>query len=504
MKELLFSSGNGTKYQSDPWITYLSTSIFTAFVVYAFYLAPLFGVWLVFLLMLAVGFLLLLKMPAVNHTADRLGIWLIFLFVIFSIVWPRYALLRVPGSPGLSPPRLLQGMLTVYWLYIVSKNFSYRSILVSRIKESRPFFIAVGLLLLFKFFSVFSSDLPFVSLKGFFNELLSVYFLILVSLTFVRDINDVRIVLFAFLVGSMGAVGVGIVEYALNKNVFIGFLDVDSDYMKQVFAEKIRAGSYRLQSTFSHPLTFSEFMVVSTPVGVVLLRKLLRNNILFFFVFLLSISACTLVVIKSGSRSGVGALLLGVGLYFVLCSARQLIVSRDRVSSVFNIFFILTCIVALVLGLYFISDILVGKTTRELNSALVRLEMWSRGIQMALDQPLFGYGQDMAAITLGFVEGDGNITIDSYYLSVLLEAGIIGFVCYLFLILYALFKGLSRGFCEDENSLFLIAISVSIICFAVVKSVLSLTHNHGVFMIMFSLIFVISSSRFGKIMEGHK
>lgn len=488
--------------QNGLWLTYLLTSIFTAFTVYAFYLSPLLGAGMVILLTLAIVLLLSVKMPALSHTADKLGIWLIFLFVFFAIVWPRYALLRMPGLPGLSPPRLFQGGLTIYWLYVISKNFSYRSILANRMKESKPFFLAMAFLLLFKFFSVFSSDLALVSLKGFFNEVLSVYFPILVCLTFVRNIKDARIVLLAFVVGVIGAVGVGVVEYVLNRNVFISFLDVDSDYVKQVFAEKIRAGSYRLQSTFSHPLTFSEFMVVSAPVGVVFLRKLLRNNFLFFLLFLFSISACAFVVVKSGSRSGVGALLLGVGLYFVFCSARQLIISCDHRVTVFHLFFILLSIAALVLGLYFISDILVGKTTRELNSALVRLEMWSDGIKMALEQPVFGYGQDMAAVTLGFVEGDGNITIDSYYLSVLLETGFIGFLCYLFLILYVLFRGMRHGFGKDENGVFLIAISVSIICFAVVKSVLSLTHNHGIFMVLFSLVFAISSPHFGKRLEG--
>src|SRR3569833_3291834 len=87
----------------------------------------------------------------------------------------------------------------------------------------------------------------------------------------------------------------------------------------------------------------------------------------------------------------------------------------------------------------------------------------------------FGYGIGMGGETLGFGrELSGMITIDTYYLSVLLEYGVIGFIVYYGMFAIAIYNGglkslFSKTLSEDKS--FVLPITVSLITFIVIKSV---------------------------------
>ena len=78
--------------------------------------------------------------------------------------------------------------------------------------------------------------------------------------------------------------------------------------------------------------------------------------------------------------------------------------------------------------------VLGGGVTASSNEA--RSVQWHMGIPMVLHNPI-GHGIGMAGQTLGFRAANGMLTIDTYYLSVLLELGVVGFIVYFGMFLYA-------------------------------------------------------------------
>lgn len=478
---------------SMPTIAILaSAAVASAVSVLAFEISPVIGAWVIIVQALIIFAVLLWHIPEFESKENRVGLSLLCLSIVLGVIWPRYALLRFGGFPGISPARIAQFVLLMYWLCAVTKNRYTKNILINAIQEHRFIYIAILSLFAIKAAGVFASELPFLSAKGMVNEAISVYMPLLFTVTFARTDRDIVMIFASIIFAAVLAGVVGGYEFTVSRNVFIGILDVDSEYMRQVFSEKIRAGSYRLQSTFSHPLTFSEYLVFTTPLVLALAFGLRRLMALQLSVLALYLLATVFLVVQSGSRSGVGVLLLATAGFAVLNGLRKMRFDRSPIAFVTNIFTVMFFIGVLLLGVTVLSDMLIGKTVREFNSALVRLDMWSRGLSAVLDGPIFGYGQDMAATTLGFIEGDGNITIDSYFLSVLVESGLVGLVLYVLVVGGFVFYGLKGAISDSLFGWLSLGCSVSLICFASIKAVLSLPHNHGVAMVVAGVALVCS------------
>ena len=105
----------------------------------------------------------------------------------------------------------------------------------------------------------------------------------------------------------------------------------------------------------------------------------------------------------------------------------------------------------------------------------------------------------MGGETLGFGRDQGGVlTIDTYYLSILLEYGAIGFIVYYGMFAIAIYNGGKKGLFSktlSEDKSFIVPITVSLIAFIVMKSVLSQQDNHPVvFMMLGALVALFERS----------
>ena len=467
--------------------------ILTAVIVLLSYIANFLAIWALLLIFLFVGVTLAWLAPPPSRSSLRICFVLLCLYLLFELVWPRYALLRLPGGlPGLSPNRICQGLMLVTWFYLVLKGYNYRQLLVNRINNHRTLFMAAAVLLSLKFLSVFISPQIFNSLKGFADDFLSIYLIFIVSLTIVEDLRDVKRIFSVLLIGIGIVCTLGVAESIVRHNLFFEWLEIDSNYMHEAMEEKIRAGAYRIQSTFAHPLTFSEFIVVCTPIVLLALfteySSFFKSGLLLMLVGIMGYC-----VFETGSRSGVGGFLLSIGCYVIMMSIRQIKVTKSAIRAGSYFLVLIAAVFLMVTATYAISDLLIGKTTRELNSGLVRIEMWRDGIQLALEQPFLGYGERMAASTLGFKSGTG-FTIDSYYLSILLNSGFFSLLLYIYLLAYLCWTAVRFGLRDEKSGSIVLSLGVMIVVFLVMQSILSLTDNHGIFMVLFPFVLILSQT----------
>ena len=91
------------------------------------------------------------------------------------------------------------------------------------------------------------------------------------------------------------------------------------------------------------------------------------------------------------------------------------------------------------------------------------------------------------------------VTIDSYFLSVLIEYGLLGFIAYYGIFAIAIYEG-SRRYLTDttdnEDQSFLLPITASFIAFMIAKFVFSQQDNHPVvFMMLGALLALVASRR---------
>jgi hypothetical protein len=91
------------------------------------------------------------------------------------------------------------------------------------------------------------------------------------------------------------------------------------------------------------------------------------------------------------------------------------------------------------------------------------------------------------------------MTIDTYYLSIVLEYGVIGFIVFYGMFAIGIFEAGRRSLLappQNTDRSFILPITVSLVVFIIVKSVFSQQENHPlVFMMLGALMAIIATSR---------
>lgn len=448
--------------------------------------AAFLSVWLVLLLFGMLGTGLLAFSAAPTERIERLGFYVLLASLFLAVVWPRYASIKLPGLPALPPARIALFVLLLAFVYLFAKRDEFRQRLLSAIHRHGLVIYPLLALLLWRVLGIFGSEIPLLSVRGVLNEALSVYLPLLAALGLVQTRRDVHAVLATFLAATGVVVLVALYEFAVGRNVFYEIFEVDSAYLEQVLRDKLRAGAYRLQSTFSHPLSLSEFLVLMVPVAFYMAFvdgfRWLRSIAL-----LLLVALATFVIIRTASRSGMGGFAVVLALTVGIGFTRLLLRSRDAVRGGLYVLGILATVMGTVAALFLMQEILAGRTAGERSSALVRLLMWEHGLQKAWEHPILGWGQDLAAQVLGFIGNQGVLTIDSYYLSVLLDAGYPGLALYVVAMLASIWVLLSHGLSTRYSNLLAALMVSGLVSFALIKLVLSLNHNHGLVMVLLAV-----------------
>jgi O-antigen ligase len=133
-----------------------------------------------------------------------------------------------------------------------------------------------------------------------------------------------------------------------------------------------------------------------------------------------------------------------------------------------------------------------------------RKEMYRLGLPKVLDNP-FGYGLGRGGVVLGYFSPGGQLTIDTYYLALLLEIGVAGFLVYFCLFIYAIFRGVIFTARQErlEDSYVFPAVIV-LVNFVIIKSVFAQMDNHPlVFLILGGVVAYVAQRSSGSGRIGH-
>jgi hypothetical protein len=128
-----------------------------------------------------------------------------------------------------------------------------------------------------------------------------------------------------------------------------------------------------------------------------------------------------------------------------------------------------------------------------------RYTQYAMGFERILQWP-FGYGIGRGGDALGFgLNTHGMMTIDTYYLSIVLEYGVLGFIVFYGMFAIAILEGGRRSLfvsSQNEDRSFLLPITVSLMTFIIIKSVFSQQENHPiVFMMLGAMVAIIAAHR---------
>ena len=394
------------------------------------------GFGLVALVVLAAAVLL---MPNRKVVPYRLIFAVFALAVITRFLWPNFAYLPIPGLPTKNPQRLVWALAIAYWFYSLATNPELRQRLARRCARAPMVWIAM-FLLAWRLLSVFFSEYPGVGLLRLMLEFFEYLPILLFALTWVRDVGDVQRVGRFLLIVTASVCALAAVEVLTQKNLFLSVIPVDlnnEEFIQAALESKVRGGVYRAQASFNHPLLLAQFLCVTLPILLFTMRYDSARTVRFVAMAVVLTLPMVLWATQTRTALGVSALVAIIALLMVTIGAigRP---GRGGRSSRTNLLAGIAMMGLLAIGAVIVAfavQLAVGRTAEEAGSSNARVEMLQRAIKATQEDPLIGLGPGVGGFEAANFTSRGRVTLDSYWLLVLLESGLPAFAALVLLFL---------------------------------------------------------------------
>lgn len=354
---------------------------------------------------------------------------------------PRYFGLEVSAggdTPFLSVLRIATISLLSAWL-LWGLFLALEGTVGLRPRLSYPIYQAAMLVMLYLciilFSAIFSHDIK-VSLKYFLSE--SVLVGILVFYCFYSVFcwrNTVDIILKVWVISSVIVVLIGLLEISIGVSVFsLVELPGRREIAEGFIQTKERAGFMRVQSTLDNPITLSTYLLMTLPIVVYFYNNCYSviGKVVYGIFIWLVIGILLLTFVRSAW-------------FFLLLSIVILLKSKYLYLTLSG----LVVLMALVIGEWsglsvsenaetITKSILLQEERQVSKSTVYRIEMLMAGFETLKSSPFLGVGPGNFGSE---VKGDyfgKQINFEhheNYYITALVETGLLGFAAYLFMVI---------------------------------------------------------------------
>lgn len=442
-----------------------------------------------------------------TSTEPEFVIRLLLLITLFvDCIWPVYLTYKGLPGPNINPERLAYWCLAGLWMFwfVASKQFK-RNTFELMSTARLPLALLLGYLGWAAIASLHSGTVLFslhFQIKLFVGPLL----LLFVILGTTSDQRDVDRVLRVLMLAALIAAGLGILEGLRRSSVFHQYLsfmmpsitDRDDEWAARLTREPQPGSSYRILGTYSHPLSFAEYLTMMLPVA---LYFSVYGQRVWRWIGLFALPAIGLALFYTHTRSGLIAAGVSTITMTALLSVRAMRRRNNFAGALAGGYTLIILVVVAMILAGAMSLMIEGRNRLEAGSTMARVLMFERGADLIAASPLLGYGPGKAAAAIGYLPGFKVLTIDSYYLSAALETGIPGLMLLVTPFLYLMGKGMREALRSDgQRSAQVLAISSGLFSFMIFRSTLSLLENFWLAFVYFALL--VASLRPGPAHEG--
>lgn len=462
----------------------------------------LFGVRSLSVLALPLGLLALAVvwlLPVTDRAPVRWMHALLIAFLAALLCWPDYIALQLKGAPWITAARLTVVPLLFLMLVALSQSRAFRHDLGAVLRDVpwlwRPL---VGFAVLAFVSIAFSGAIGFSA--GRFVRAQTTWTLpFFVAAALLGRPDRVRAFSFVLWGSALLLCAVALWESRLGRLPWLGhipsFLKVDPEMLEQITRPKLRSttGAFRVQAMQTTPLGLAEALALIAPflLHLGLTERSAAVRVLAFA----TLPLLFVVVRLTDARLGMVGLLLTVLLY-VLAVALRRWRARRREGRDSPLAALVVAAYPAMFALFVAATFLVGRLRNitwgngaTQGSSDARAQQWAQGLPKALSHP-WGHGIGRSSDVLGWSSGSAaRGSIDTYYLSILLEYGVLGFlVFYGMLVAAIVYGGLELWRSRGAASWLLAPFVVALCNFLVIKSVLSQEANHPLAFVMLGAV----------------
>jgi hypothetical protein len=399
----------------------------------------------------------------------------IVLFISLYSLFPSYLGMRVAGVLFNAPRAMTIGMIALILIDIAANKRTVPRLTQVFKRSSTPLLFVVGYLG-FRFASAFASDDAGISFNAATSEFIYSTVFLFIGLYFVRSLEQFDRLIVVIVVACGIICVIGLVEASMQRNLVAAAFPMmevtDEDYLKIALSEKLR-GTYRVQSTFYHPLAFASYLILMMPLGIYCFRRAKRSvaKVSFFIVvMLMGVNAYF-----TSSRAALLAM-VAIALFYWTKFSLGMLNQRPYVKRAIGITNICLIVAVAVCTVPAAEHLVKGKSQDEQSSSSGRLVQLQRGGEVVAEHPVFGVGPRMAGKYAGISDSFGE-TVDNWYLSLAVESGVGALVCFVGILtsIVLMAKRLASSHPGSEKVVYLCqSIEVSTIVFGVFLVILSL------------------------------
>jgi hypothetical protein len=419
--------------------------------------------------------------------------------LVVMIMWPRYLGLQFPGTPWITPMRMIEAPLVLFFLVSLSTSKQFRSELWEVIKAC-----PLVWMLMAAFTAIQVLTLPMAgahgigfSMQRFIVQLIQWVALFLISCWIFRKQGRIERVLVAIWIMCVLVSLIAILELHQHKVLWQdhipSFLKVDT--ADRYLEAKLRAsvGLYRAKATFTTPLDLGDFLAICFPLVMHFISK--RYALWIRVLAALSLPIILLGNRATNARSGLVATLAAIMAYtFVWAFKRWRSGKNDLLAPAILAAF--PAVPPAALAVTLLSSKLRaafwgGASTASSNRG--RLQEWKNGIPRIMHNPI-GYGDGQSGSLIAIQGSHGTYTVDCYYLSLLVDYGILGCLLWIATFMAMLFYAskamwlLTDQKAETKELSLLTPLAVSIGTFLITKLVISVDDIHPLIYVLMGMI----------------
>lgn len=464
---------------------YIALAVLTFFYVALFSLLPRSLAFPMFVPVIAIFLLSIWAMPVVSYAPHRIYEWLFWGFTISLIVWPRYLAISIPGLPWITVDRIFGGPLLLLLLLYASTSEPFRRVMLERLRTSRVLVWYVSLFAVSVVLSSFMTSNPFAT----FNRMVAyqinwtaIFFIAVWCLRTEKSLHRF-VAIFVWLI--VFTCVIALLEFQQGKVLWAGhipsFLEVDDPVVQRILDGAFRLGSvYRVVATSTTPLSLAELLCLATPFVCYLFVE--SRSLLVKAALVVLDAAILYSIILTDSRMGYGGFVVGHALYLAYFAIK---VRKGNPTSIVG----MAMVAAMPLGAVLLATAIL--TVGRLRTAVLggsrhqfsndaREDQIAEGLRVIWGSPVFGFGPGQGGPKLGYTNSAGTLTIDSYYLSILLDHGFVGFFLFYGMFIIAIFRCAKIAVQGSERHHHLAAVfGIFLTIFLLTKSVLSQPTNHS-------------------------
>jgi O-antigen ligase len=358
-------------------------------------------------------------------------------FLVFSVVlylWPNYLALSVGGLPWISIRRLMGVAAVLLLLICVSTSARFRSELGAVLRSSPWLTRMMIAFVSIQFISIAFSSGPGAAINRMVDMQTTWTAMFFISAWYGgKAERNIKIWVNLIMVVAVGLMILGAVEYRVQHVLWAGyipsFLQIQDPAVLEILTANFR-DRYRVVATLTSPLSYGEFLAMVTPFFI---YRLFNAKTMLGFVLWGAMDVILLVsCFFSGARLSMIGYIVAHVVYVFLWAARYWrthpggLIGPALTLSYPALTALLGLAIMVVPAVH--NRVLGGGSTQFSNNA--RHEQFALAVPAIAKRPLFGYGPGGSGGAIGWFNPAGEISVDSGYLTIAADYGLLGFLSF--------------------------------------------------------------------------